>query len=110
MVYLDNNMRKQAVDFPLFSAEEGTGEWSLVLTHRMTATDYPITRATFIVGRQYVTASFRLPDFMDVGEYVYTLTRGGIMMSHGLCVIGEYHEQPKAYESGYNVKEYGKYE
>lgn len=109
MVYLKNGMARQTADFPLFSAESGTGEWSLVLTHRATGTYYRVSRTDVIEGRQYATATFRLSETLDVGEYVYTLTRGGITMSHGLCVVGAYHEQSKAYNSGYNVKQYGRY-
>lgn len=108
MIYVDNSARKQTVMFPRYSEADVTGGWSLAFEQPQAGVRYIVARTEIAeAAGHYVPVTFRLPDVVSAGEYVYTLTCGGVVVSRGLARIGEYHEAPAVYREAYNVKQYG---
>lgn len=107
MVYLDNTSGWQAVALPRLTDRETEGEWSLTLTQKVSNVAAVVPRLRVTDDGGYYAVSLRLLEQMSEGEYVYSLTRGGAVVSRGLAVIGEYHESPVTTPIELTIKQYG---
>lgn len=110
MIYLTNSISKQTARFPRYSDNEGTGGWQLSFEQPQANITHLIARTEVTIERQYIDVSFRLPDVVSVGEYIYTLTRGTDVMAHGIAVIGDYHDERVTFDETNRIIQYGRYE
>ena len=104
MIYLSNTTDAQVAFIPRDTDITGT----LVFTIRSTVDlDRPLT-ATVIdlnVFRTMYAVAVQLPEGIQPGEYQYNLTAGGVNVSTGLLIVGEYvadvageYDKPIQYE------------
>ena len=104
MIYLSNTTDAQVAFIPRDTDIAGT----LVFTIRSTVDlDRPLT-VTVIdlnVFRTMYAVAVQLPVGIQTGEYQYKLTAGGVVVSTGLLVVGEYtpsvageYDKPITYE------------
>lgn len=107
MLYLKNNTERQTVMLPRHSDVNGEGGWLLTFEQTAAGVRQRVVNMNVREGRNYVEATFRLPDLIGVGEFVYTLTHGGVVMSRGLAVVGDYHTERVTFKDKYTVKQYG---
>ena len=107
MIYLDNITEAQDVFLPRtgISAE---GDLALTVRSTVNLTDYTATVSVQEDGTSslYWHAEVTLPEGLQDGSYEYTLTQGGVTVSQGCLIVGEYIDPYTEYYSNDEYEQY----
>lgn len=88
MLYLDNTTEPQTLDIPAPSAKGALGNYTLHLkgTETLRAFDMPaVDEAPALAG--YYRVTIALPEGMESGEYLYSLTQQATRVAYGVARI-----------------------
>ena len=106
MIYLANTTDAQVAYIPRDTDFAGTLSLSLKSTVNL---DTPYTPATVLdlnVFRTVYAVAVALPEGIQPGEYQYELKAGGVPVSTGLAVIGEYAQEREQYNKTITYEQY----
>lgn len=107
MIYLKNITEPQ----PAFLPRTGVaayGELALIARSTVNLTDYkvPVAVQDDRVSSLYWHAELTLPEGMQDGSYEYTLTQGGVTVSQGCMIVGEYLDPYQEYYKNIEYEQY----
>jgi len=106
MIYLANTTDAQVAYIPRDT--DFTGTLSLTLKSTVDL-DTPYVSATVLdlnVFRTVYAVAVSLPEGIQAGEYKYELAAGGVPVSTGVLVIGEYAHQREQYNKQITYEQY----
>ena len=106
MIYLVNTTDAQVAYIPRDTEFTGTLSLSLKSTVDL---DTPYISATVVdlnVFRTVYAVAVELPEDIQPGEYQYKLTAGGVEVSTGVLVIGEYTQAREQYNKQITYEQY----
>ena len=106
MIYLANTTDPQVAYIPRDTEFTGTLSLSLKSTVDL---DTPYVSATVVdlnVFRTVYAVAVELPEGIQPGEYQYTLKAGGVQVSTGVLVVGEYRLAREQYNKTIQYEQY----
>ena len=107
MIYLDDKTTPQAMFIPKAVTGQA-GELSLRMVSTVdNTTPVDVTVVNVDTHDLYYNVAVALPEDAQPGEYEYTLTAGGIVVSDGIVIVGEPKNQYNEYG---NQEQYEQYE
>lgn len=104
MIYLKNITDAQVAMIPK-NGESATGALSLIMKSTVDLEGPTMEAVDLDTSDLYFNLSVALPGGLASGEYQYQLMDGEILVSCGICYIGDL-EEPSQYESTITYKEY----
>lgn len=106
MIYLANTTDAQVAYIPRDTDLTGTLSLSLKSTVDL---DTPYISATVLdlnVFRTMYAVGVELPEGIQSGEYEYTLRAGGVQVSTGVLIIGDYAHTREQYNKQITYEQY----
>lgn len=106
MVYLENTSESQVIYVPRHGiAAAGDLVFTAVNTIDLEA-EIIENVLDLASSERYYSLALHLPEGLPCGEYEYTLTGGGTVLSTGLLVVGDTSAKPDEYEKDITYEQY----
>ena len=106
MIYLANTTDAQVAYIPRDTDFTGTLSFSIKSTVDLTKPYTPATVLDLNVFRTVYAVAVSLPEGIQAGEYQYELKAGGVPVSTGVLIIGEYSQEKEQYNKQITYEQY----
>lgn len=108
MIHLAKQATAQTIKMPMrYSTAPSSGDWKLSLTSAMGKQVSLLDAIVSIPSPSYCVVTITIDGGCKSGEYEYSLTRGDVVASSGMAVIGNYERATSQYVKN---EEYIQYE